>query len=174
MSFIDRLFSDPIGAITEVGSYIIGGGTDVPSTSGGGNYNWVMPLVTAGLGTIGAYNAPDPGGYGSTEAGFQEQMAFNREELAQRMEIARMNAAAAGSSSGAAVAAARIAADSQMAQLKKKIKADMLAKSMDASQGAVTLGQAAQSNLGSAAAQRGLASQQGLQNVAALLAGARR
>lgn len=141
----------------------------------GGSYNWVLPMITAGLGTVAAYNQPEPEmPYANTQEGFEAQQALAREELAQRMEIAKLQASAAGAGSGAAVQAARIAAASQMAQLKKKIKADILAKELDSASHATDLAQISATNLGQAALKRGELGQTGLQNVAALIAGGRR
>lgn len=161
MSFFDDL----IGSILNLGKDILGG----TGSNADGSYNWVMPLITAGLTTYGTMNQRDDRSYADTQAGFEEQQALAREKLAQDMEIAKMNAAASGGSSGAQIAAAKIAAESQQKQMRLKVKADILAQQLQGEQGAAALKGSAMQNMGQAYLNKGQLGQSGLQSVAGLL-----
>lgn len=137
--------------------------------------NSISNLIQGALGATAALSAPEQElPYGSTQAGFDAQMAFEREKLAQAMEIARMNAASAGAGSGAALAAARLGAKVNLAALREKAAADRLAAMLGAQQ-------LSQSTLSNANAQRVQAAQslgqsglQGYGQMANLLASYRR
>ena len=164
------LFDSIISTISDFGSQIFSG-TGANST---GNYNWVLPMVTADLTATGVMNSDSNENYGNTEEDFNSQMTLSREQMAQQLEIAKMNAAASGQGSGAAVAAARIAAESQQKQMKTRVLADSLANQLQATSNAANLQLTSATNVGNALATGGQTSQAGLQNVAALIAGARR
>lgn len=158
-------FDDPIGSILSLGKDILSG----KGSNADGSYNWVMPLVTAGLTTYGVMNKDDDQPYANTEAGFAEQQALAREKLAQDMEIAKMNMAASGGSSGAQIAAAKIAAESQQKQMRLKVKADTLAQMLQGEQAAAALKGNSMQGMGQAYLNKGQLGQSGLQGVAGLL-----
>lgn len=135
----------------------------------------LIDLGQIGLATAGALGSRDPEvPYGQTEAAFNAEMALKKDELAQRLAIAQLQAGAAGAGSGAAIAAAKIAAASAMAQLKEKLAADAIMKRIElGQQGPINLFNAGQSVV-NALQNRGQASQNGFNQMANVLAGARR
>ena len=130
--------------------------------------------LQAGQMLIGGLTAPDPyRPYGETQAAFEANNALKQQQLAQELEIAKMQASAAGAGSGAAVAAARIAQQTALKQLKEKALADSLSAQLDymktasqSGQGAAQLASEAQQNLGQQA-------RLGYQNAAQILQGFR-
>lgn len=115
-------------------------------------------IISTGINLAGGLMAPDASesmAYGNTKAGFDAQMAFEKDKLAQSLEIARMNAAAGGAGAGAALKAAQLQYDAAMKQLKEKYLADSLAlqlqgqgQSAQAQQGAANTAVTAAQNLG--------------------------
>lgn len=97
---------------------------------------YLFPLIRTGATLIGGLTAPDPQvDYRTTEAASNAQLAFEREKLAQALEIAKLNAASAGAGSGAAIQAAKIGAAARLAELKSKALADNLAVMLEAAKG---------------------------------------
>jgi hypothetical protein len=142
-----------------------------PLTQGTG----LSSLLGAGITTAGLLaKEDDPVAYQNTQAGFEAAQALSRDELAQRLEIARMQMASAGAGSGAAVAAAKIAAAVQYKALKEKAMADALAARLGGEQLRQQTQTANNAQRVGAANALGQAGQQGFGTVAQILASGRR
>ena len=131
-----------------------------------------MPLLQTGLTTISALSKDDSN-YGTSKEYLDSQTAFEREKLAQALDIAKIQAASGGSGASAAIAVARINAAAQMQQLKEKLLADNLASKLQAVRGRPELVQNASQQLSQAMQNRGQMAQQGYQNTASLAQGFR-
>jgi len=115
------------------------GGSDIASTvsnvagglnsqKSGSNYNIFGDLIKGGLSAVSAYAGRPQSqlGYGQTQAGFEADLALQERALAQNMEIARMEAEAAGLGPAAAIQVANIQAGVAMKQLREKALADAI------------------------------------------------
>jgi hypothetical protein len=135
-------------------------------TTGLSQGSWVGPLIKSGLALTAGLAAPkaDPNAgiaYGNTQAGFEAQMAFEREKLA-----AQLAAAGGGGGSGAALAAAQLSARTQLAGLKEKQMADNLAAMLRQQESAQAGAQNASNNIIQAAQTMGQTGMQGYQGIA--------
>lgn len=129
--------------------------------------SWVGPLIQAGLATgIGLTqpSAESTMAYGNTKEGFEAQMAFEREKLAQQLALS-----GGGGGSGDAMAAARLSARVNLAGLKEKQMADALAARLRQQEGSMTSNQNASSEVVRAAQTLGQTGQQGYGNIAQIL-----
>lgn len=163
-----------VKGITDFGTKILGSTEGKGSGLLGSISNNPLPFLQTGLATIGALNAGEPGGYASSQEYLDKRLGLDQAELDQRLKIAEMQAAAAGGGSGAAIAAAKIAARSAMAQMKEKLLADTLAKKLELLRGEPELEQKAVQDTSTALLTRGNNMQSGFNQVANVLAGARR
>lgn len=131
--------------------------------------SWIAPLIQSGLALTAGLAAPktDPNAgiaYGNTQAGFEAQLAFEREKLA-----AQLAAAGGGGGSGAALAAAQLSARTQLAGLKEKQMADALAAQLRQQEGAMASNQQASQNVQQAAQTLGQTGMQGYQGIGNIL-----
>lgn len=129
--------------------------------------SWVGPLINSGLSLIGGLAAPkaDPNAgvaYGNTQAGFEAQLAFDREKLAAQLAAA---GGGGGGGSGAALAAAQLSARTQLAGLKEKQMADNLAAMLRQQESAQQGAQNASNNIIQAAQTMGQTGMQGYQGI---------
>lgn len=139
-------------------------------TQGLSQGSWVTPLIQSGLTLAAGLAAPkaDPNAgvaYGNTQAGFEAQLAFDREKLAAQLAAA----GGGGGGSGAALAAAQLSARTQLAGLKEKQMADALAAQLRQQEGAMASNQQASQNIQTAAQTLGQTGMQGYQGIANIL-----
>ena len=135
-------------------------------TKGIGEGSWVGPLIQSGLALTAGLAAPkaDPNAgvaYGNTQAGFEAQLAFDREKLAAQLAAA----GGGGGGSGAALAAAQLSARTQLAGLKEKQIADNLAAMLRQQESAQQGAQNASNNIIQAAQTMGQTGMQGYQGI---------
>lgn len=127
--------------------------------------SWVGPLIQSGLGLAAGLTAPAAQSnvaYGNTQAGFEAQLAFEREKLAAQLAAA----GGGGGGSGAALAAAQLSARTQLAGLKEKQMADALAAQLRQQESAQQSAQNSSNNIIQAAQSMGQTGMQGYQGIA--------
>ena len=153
---------------------IFGGATSGATnaaTGGGDSWASIVPsLIAAGSSAVHDYTTPEPErDYSNTQAAFDANMAYKRDDMAQAMEIARMNAASGNAGAGATVRAAQIAAETARRALKEKAVADALGLSNDLYKTNMQGGQAAVDSAAAARANVGAMGQRGYQSAADIL-----
>lgn len=90
-------------------------------------------LITVGGGLISGLTSPDPQvAYANTEAGFNAQLALEREKMAQAAQLAQM-------SQGNAAAALKMQGAAQLAALKERALAQEYAMRLKAAEGSPDL-----------------------------------
>jgi len=129
--------------------------------------SWVGPLISGGLQLAGGLaRGPAQGpqvAYGNTQAGFEAQMAFDREKLAAQL------AAGDGGSSGNALEAAKINARVQIAGLREKQMGDALAAQLRQQEASQQSRQQSSSDVVQAAQMLGRTGMEGFQGMGGLL-----
>ncbi len=146
----------------------------LPDAPTGGWGSILGPAITA-AGTYAAVKgAPQPvQSYGDTEAGFNATMALKQQDLAQALEIARIQAGAAGAGSkalaGAQVAAARIAQATALKDLKERALNDALSGKLNFYGKQGQLGQAAADSAAGAMSNEGALGQKGYDTAADII-----
>lgn len=189
---IGSALSGVVDGIIGFGSNILGGGgtsgigpfadpskyVDALSGNSGGFLDSLLknpvPLLQTGLLTAAALGGGEEGGYGASKEYLDAQLQLQRDELAQRLELAKIQAGGAGAGAGAAIEVAKIGARNNALLMKEKALADDLSRKLDAIRGQPELMQNAVGMLGNALQQRGAAAQGGFNSMANIVAGARR
>ena len=130
--------------------------------------SWVGPLISGGLQLAGGLaQGPAQGpqvAYGNTQAGFEAQMAFEREKLA-----AQLAAGGGGGGSGNALEAAKINARVQIAGLREKQMGDALAAQLRQQEASQQSRQQSSSDVVQAAQMLGRTGMEGFQGMGGLL-----
>lgn len=117
-----------------------------------GNSFWPAAIMAGTSLVSNLWRDPTEGmAFGNTEAGFQQNLAAEKEmqaaQIAAQKEIAAMQAASAGKGAGAQIAAANIARDAALRQMVMKNAADALAFKLDMKKSGIAALQKARENI---------------------------
>lgn len=149
------------------------------------NSDFLGPLITTGVSTIGALARPDSTPYSQSEDYLNQQLALERDKfaadeaykqqaLAQALEIAKMNAGGAGASASAARYAAQLSAATRLAELKNRSQAEMIKNRIENNWGRPEIQQKYAADAVQALKDKAAMGQAGFNSAANFLAGARR
>ena len=169
------LFGFDLGSLipsaSDVGGFLFG----TPASPGvAGQSGSLLPIIQSGLYGAATLGRPEPQqDYGATQAAYDQKYAFEREQLAQALQIAQLQAGAGGAGASAALEAAKIAARTRIAELKEKMLADQLALKFQARRGEPELLTRAMEAQAGAARGAGQAGLEGFSRAAQVLQGYR-